>query len=224
METETDFIFWCSKITADCDCSHEIKRGLLLGRKVMTNLDSILKSRAITLSIKARIVKAMVFPIIMCGCESWAIKKAVHWRIDCFWTVVLEKTLESHLDCKEIKPVNPKGNPPWVFLGGTDAEAGALILWLLDVKSWLIGKDPDAGKDWRQDKGMTEDEMGEWYHQLDGHEFEQGPGDVEGQGSLVCCSPQDCKESYTIEWLNCIIYSHIQLYILKYNTKYKFFN
>ena len=108
-ETVTDFIFLGFKITADGDCSHEMKRGLLLGRKSMTNLDSILKSRDITLSTKVCLVKAMVFPVVMYGCESWTIKKAEHQRTDVF-DVVLEKTLESSLDCKEIKPVNPKGN------------------------------------------------------------------------------------------------------------------
>ena len=106
----------------------------------------------------------------------------------CFWTVVLEKTLESPLDCKEIQPVHPKGNQSWIFIGRTNAEAP--ILWPPDVKNWLIGKDPDAGKDWRQEeKGMTEDEMVGWHHRLDGHEFEQTPGVGDGQGSLACCSP-----------------------------------
>ena len=107
--------------------------------------------------------------------ESWAPK---NW---CFWTAVLEKTLESPLDFKNIKPVNPKGNQSWTFTGRTDAEAETLILWLPDAKNWLIGKDPDAGIDWRQEeKGMTEDEMIEWHHQFDGHEFEQAPGVGEG--------------------------------------------
>ena len=114
--------------------------------------------------------------------ESWAPK---NW---CFWNVVLEKTLESPLDCKEIKPVNPKGNQPWMFIGRTEAEAP--ILWPLGAKNWLIGKDPDAGKDWGQEKkGMTEDEMVGWHHRLDGHEFEQVPGVGDGQGGLACCSP-----------------------------------
>ena len=127
--------------------------------------------------------------------ESWAPK---NW---CFWTVVLEKTLESPLDCKEIMPVNPKGNQPWLFTGRTDAEAP--ILWQSDAKSWLIRKDPDAGKDWRQEeKGMTQDEMVGWHHWLNGHEFEQAPGDGEEQRSLVCCSPQGREESDMTEWLN----------------------
>ena len=127
--------------------------------------------------------------------ESWALK---NW---CFWTVVLEKTLESPLDCKEIKLVNPKGNQSWIFIGRTDTEAP--ILWPPDGKNWLIGKDPDAGKDWRQDeKRMTEDEMVGWHHQLDGHEFEQTLGSGDGQENLAWCSPWCHKELDTTEWLN----------------------
>ena len=149
VETVTDFIFLGSKITADGDCSHEIQRHLLLGRKAMTNLDSILKSRDITLPTKVHLVKAMVFPIVMDGCESWTIKKAEHQRIDAFGTVVLEKTLESPLDCKDIKPVNPKGNQSWIFIVRTDVETDAPILWPPDTKTQFTGKAPDAGKDWR---------------------------------------------------------------------------
>ena len=117
--------------------------------------------------------------------------------------VVLEKTLESPLDCKEIKPVNPKGNQPWVFIRRTDAEAETPVFWPPDVKSWLIRKDPDAGKDWRQEeKGMTEDEMVGWHHQLNGHEFEQAPGDGEGQGILACYSTWGHKELDTTEQMN----------------------
>ena len=205
VEAVSDFIFWGSKITADGDCSHEIKRRLLFGGKVMTNLDSILKSRD-TLPTKVHLVKAMVFPVVMCGCESWPIKKAevlmlLNWGVGvlkkgCFWTGVLEKTPESPLDCKEIKPVHPKGNQPWVFIGRTDAKAP--ILWPPDVKSQLIGKDPDAGKDWRQEeKGATEDEMVGWHHQLNGPKFEQAPEDGEGQESLARYSSWDHKESDT---------------------------
>ena len=122
--------------------------------------------------------------------ESWAPK---NW---CFWTVVLEKTLEGPLDCKEIQPVHPKGNQSWIFIGRTDAETP--ILWPPDAKNWLIRKDPDAGKDWRQEeKGTTEDKVVGWYHWLDGHEFGQAPGVGDGQGSLACCSPWGCKESDT---------------------------
>ena len=154
-----------SKITADGDYSHEIKRRLLLGRKLVTNLESMWKSRHITLPTKVCQVKAMVFPAVMYGCESWALKD---W---CFGTVVLEKTLESPLDSKEIQPVHSRGNQSWIFIGRTDAEAEAPILWLLHVKNWLIWKDPDAGNDWRQEKGTTEDETVGWHHWLNGHEF-----------------------------------------------------
>ena len=120
--------------------------------------------------------------------EGWASK---NW---CFWTVVLEKTLESPLNCKESKPVNPKGNQPWKFIGRTDAKAKVPILWPPDAKSWLIGKDPDAGKDWGQgEKGTTENEMVGWHHQLDEHELQRTLGDSEVQGSLACCSPWDAK-------------------------------
>ena len=138
METVTDFIFLGSKITANGDCSHDIKRCLLLRRKAMTNLYSILKSRDITLPTKVHLVKAMVFPYSHVWMweldhkESWALK---NW---CFWTVVLEKTLESPLESKEIQPVNPKGNQSWIFIGRTDAEAETPILWPPDTKSWLI--------------------------------------------------------------------------------------
>ena len=163
-------IFWGSKISVDGDCSHEIKRCLVLGRKVMTNLDSILKSRDITLPTMLRLVKAMVFPVVMYGCESWTIKKAECWRIDAFWTVVLKKTLESPLDCKETQPVHPKGNQSLMFIGRTDIEAETPILWPPDAKSWLIWKDSDAGKDWRWEKtGMTEDKMVGWHHWLNEH-------------------------------------------------------
>ena len=173
MEIVTDFIFLGSKITADGDCSHEIKRHLLLGGKVMTNLDSILKSRDITLPTKDCLVKAMVFPVVMSGYESWTLKKSWALKNWCFWTVVLEKTLESPLDCKEIQPVHPKGNQSWLFTGRTDIEAETPILWPPDVKNWLTGKDPDDEKDWRwEEKGTTEDEMVGWHHQCDGHEFE----------------------------------------------------
>ena len=144
---------WVPKITADSDCSNEVKRCLLLGRKVMTNLDSILKSRDIT---KVCIVKAMVFLVVIWELdykESWVPK---NW---CFWIVVL-KSLESPLDCKEIQPVHPKGNQSWIFIGRTDAEAETPIIWPRDVKNWLIGKDPDAGKDWGwEEKGAAEDDM-----------------------------------------------------------------
>ena len=134
VETVADFIFLGSKITTDGDCNHEIKRRLLLGRKVMTNLDSILKSRDSTLPTNVCLVKAIVFPVVMYGCESWSIKKAEHRRIDAF-ELWLEKTLESPLDCKEIQPVHPKGDQSWVFIGRTDVEAETPILWPPDATS-----------------------------------------------------------------------------------------
>ena len=171
METVTDLSFLGSKITADGECSREIKRCLLLGRKAVTNLDSILKS--IIFLTKVTLVKAMVFPVVMYGCESWDYKESWALKNWCFWTVVLEKTLESPLDYKEIQPVNPKGNQSWILIGRTDAEAEATILWPPDAKNWFTGKDHNAGKDWRQEeKGMTKDEMVAWHHWLDGHEFE----------------------------------------------------
>ena len=160
MEAVTDFIFLDSKITADGDCSHEIKRRLLLGRKVMTNLHSIFKSRDITLPTKVHLVKAMVFPVVMYGCENWTIRKAECQRTDASELWYWRRLLKSPLDCKEIQPVHPKGNQSWIFIGRTDAKEEASILWPPDVKNWLIGKDPNPGKDWRQEeKGMTEDEM-----------------------------------------------------------------
>ena len=141
--------FWGSKITADGKCSHKIKRHLVLGRKVMTNLDSIFKSRDITLPTKVHLVKAMVFPVVVYGCERWDYKESGAPKNWCFWTVVLEKTFESPLDCKEIQPVHSKGDQSWILIR-TDAEAETPILWPPDAKNQLIGKDSDAGKDWRQ--------------------------------------------------------------------------
>ena len=128
--------------------------------------------------------------------ESWVPK---NW---CFWTVELEKTFESPLDCKEVQPVHPKGNQSWILIGRTDAEVETPILWLPEVKNWFIGKDSDAGKDWRHEKGTIEDEMVGWHHWLDRHEFEQASGVVDGQGSLVCCSPWGRREWDRTERLN----------------------
>ena len=128
--------------------------------------------------------------------ESWALK---NW---CFWIVVLEKTLESPLDCKEIQPVHPKGDHSWVFIGRTDAKTETPIFWPPHAKSWLIGKDPDAGGDWGQEKGTKEDEMAGWHHQLDGHELEQTLRVGDGQGGLACCDSWGCKELDMTERLN----------------------
>ena len=170
VETVRDFILGGSKITADGDHSHEIKRCLLLGRKVMTHLDSILKSRDITnkgpSSQSYGFSSSHVWMWELDYKESWAPK---NW---CFWTVVLEKAFESPLDCKEIQPVHPKGNQSWIFTGRTAAETETPILWPPDAKNWLIWKDPDAGKDWGQEeKGTTEDEMVGWHHWLNGHKL-----------------------------------------------------
>ena len=168
-------MFLGSKIIVDSDCSPEIKRHLLLGRKAMTNLDSILESRDIPLMIKICIVKAVVFPVVLYKCGSWTIKKAEHQRTDAF-KLVLEKTLESPLDCKEIKPVNPKGNQPWIFIGRTDAEAVTPALWPPEAKSWLTVKRPWSWTIWGQEeKGMTEDEMVYFLHPVL-HEWVQPQG------------------------------------------------
>ena len=174
MEIVRDFILGGSKITADGDCSHEIKRCLLLGRKVMTNLDSILKSRDITLPTKVCLVKAMVFPVVMYGCESWTIKNVECWRIDafelCYWRRLLRVPWTARRSNQSILKEISESE---IFIRRTDAEAEAPILWPPHVKSWLIWKGPDAEKDWRQEeKGMTEDEMVGWHHWLSGHEFE----------------------------------------------------
>ena len=176
-------------------------KGLLLGRKVMTKLDSIFKSSDITLPTKVLLVYGF-----SCGhvwmweldCEeSWALK---NW---CFWTVVLEKTLASPLDCKEIQPVHSKGDQPWDFFGRNDAKAESAVLWPPHAKSWLIGKDSDAGRDWGQEeKETTEDEMAGWHHWLNGREFEWTPGVGDGQGGLACCDLWGRKESDTTERLN----------------------
>ena len=191
-----------SKITADGDCSHEIKRCLLFGRKVMTNLGSILKSRRHYFANKCLSSQGYgyssghVWMWELNYKESWVLK---NW---CFWTVMLEKTLENPLDCKEIQPVHPRGNQSWIFIGRTDVEAKTPILWPPDAKNWLIGKVPDAGKDWRREKGTMEDEMVGWHHRLNGHEFEWAPGVDDGQGSLACCSPWGRKDSDVTERLN----------------------
>ena len=169
----------------------------------MTNLDSILKRRDITLPTKVCLVKAMVFSFSHVWMWELDYKESWKPRTWYFWTMVLKKTLESPLDWKQIKLFKPRGNKYWIFTGRPNAEAKAPILWTPDAKSWLTRKDPDAGKDWRQEeKGMTEDEMVGWHHWLNGHEFEQAPGDGEGQGSLVCYGPWGHKESDTTEQLN----------------------
>ena len=197
-ETVTDFIFWGSKITADGDYSHEIKRRLLFGRKVMTNLDSIWKNKDTALPPKVRLVKAMVFPVVMYGCESWTIKKAERWRTDAFelwcWRV----------DCKEIQPVHPKGDQVldirwkdwwWSWSSIT------LVTWCKELIHW---KRPWC---WARLKAegvaVTSDEMAGWHHQLNGHESEQAPGVGGGQGSLMCWSSWCLRvmNAWTTGWL-----------------------
>ena len=165
----------------------------------MPNLDSILQSRDITLSTKFCIIKAIVFLVVMYRCESWTIKNAECWRIDAFklWCWRRSPWLQEH------QTSHPKGNQSWIFIGRTDAETEAPILWPPDLKNWFTGSVPDSGKDWRQEEqGMTEDEMVGIHHQLDGQEFEQAPGVGDGQGSLACCSPWGRKQSYMTERLN----------------------
>ena len=168
----------------------------------MRNLDSILNSRDMTL-LKGPHNQAVFFS--NSHVQMWELDHKEGWLLKnwYFETVVLEKTLESPLDCKDINPVNPKRNQSWIFIRRTGAEAEAPILWPPDAKNWLTGKDP-AGKDWRQEKGTTEDEMVAWHHRLDGHEFEWTPGVGDEQGGLVCCSPQGHKELDTNERLNWI--------------------
>ena len=172
--------------TEDGDCSHEIKRHFLLRRKVMTNLDRILKSRHYFAN---RGTSSQGYGFSYSHVWMWELDYEEGWTPKnwCFWTVVLETSLENPLDCKNIQPFNSKGNQSWIFIGGTDADVEAPIFWPPDVKNWLIVKDPDAGKDWRQEeKGATD--------QLNGHEFEQTPGSSKGQESLACCSPRGHKE------------------------------
>ena len=201
VEAVTDFIFLGSKITADGDCSHESKRHLLLERKAMTNLDSMLKSRD-HFANKGPSIQSYGFS----GSHVWM------WELDhkkswvlknwCFQFVVLEKTLESPLSSKEIKPDNPKGNQPWIFIRGTDVEAEAPILWPVDAKSQLTGKDPDAGKDWGQaEKRATEDEMIGWHTNSMDMSLSKLWEMVKDR-EASCASPWRCKELDRTSWLN----------------------
>ena len=187
----------------------------------MTNIDNILKKRDITLLTKVHIEKAMGFPVAMYGCESWTIKKAECQRSDA--CELLEKTLESSLDYKEIKPVNLKGNQPWIFLGRTDAETEAPVLWSPDVKSQLW-KRPWSWERLRAgEKGAAEDELGGWHHRLNGHEFEQTLGNCEGQGSLMCCSSWGCRVSDVTKWLNNNKYLNKKMFYFSFTSGKKFF-
>ena len=172
----------------------------------MTNLDSILKSRDITLPTKVCLVEATVFLVVTYGCESWTIKKAECWR-NAFELWCWRRLLRESLDCKEIQPVYPKRNQSWIFFGRTDAEAETPILWPPDGKNWLIWKDPDAGKDWRQ-KGTTEDEMVGWHHWLNGHEFELSSGSWWWTGKPGVLQSME-SESDTTEQLNSYLYAQM---------------
>ena len=186
--------------TADGDCSHEIKRHLLFGRKVMSHQDSILKSRDITLSTKLCLVKCILFSSGLVW--MWVLDYKGNWAQKnwCFWTVVLEKTLESPLDHKEIQPVHPNGEESWMFIGRTDVEAETPMLCPPDAKSWLIWKNPDAGKDWgKQEKGTTEDEMVGWHQRVDGYGFGWTLGVDDGLGGVVCCGSWVAKSR---KWLS----------------------
>ena len=200
-ETVADFLFLGSKLTADGDCSHEIERRLLLEsfdqpRQHIKKQRYYFANKSLS-SQGYDFSSGHVWMWELDYKESWAPK---NW---CFWTVVLEKTLESPLDCKDIQPVHPEGDQSWVFIGRTDAEAETPILWPPDAKSWLIGKGPDAGEDWRQEeKGTTEVEIVGWHHRLDGHGFGWTPGVGDGQGGQACCCLWGPKESDTTEQLN----------------------
>ena len=203
METVTDFIFLGFKISADGDCSHEIRRCFLLGRKAMTNLDNILESRDVTLATKVHLVKPVVFPLVMYGCEGWTRKKAEHWRIDAFelwcwkrlsrvpWTV--RRSNQSIL-----KEINPEYSLEGLMLKLKLQHHGHLT-----QRTNLLEKTLMMRKNWGQEqKGAAEDEMVGWHHWLNGREFEKTPGDGEGQGSLACCSQWGHKKSDTTEQLN----------------------
>ena len=197
MESVTDFIFLGSEINADGDCSHEIKT------LAMTNLDSIFKSRAITLPTKVHLAKVIVFPVVMHRCESWTIKKAECQRIDAFELWCWKRCLRVPWTARRSnQSILKEISPEYSLEGLADTEAEVPILWPPAVKSWLIWKDLNAGKGWRQEEKGTEDEMVGWHHQLDGHEFEQGLRVGDGEGSLACCSPWGHKELDSTEWLN----------------------
>ena len=195
---DSETLFWRgSKITADGDCSHEIKRHLLLGRKAMTNLDSILKNRDITLPAKVHLGKAMIFPVAMYRCESWTIKKVEHQRFYTFelwwWRILLRVPWTARRSNQSIiKEISLEYS----------LEGLMLKLKLQYFVHLMWRTDPDAGNNWRQEKGRTEDKMVSWHHRLNGREFELALGDSEGQGILVCCSPWGCKESDTTVWLS----------------------
>ena len=197
---QKDFLFLGSKITAHGDCSHKIRRWLLLGRKAMTNLASVLKSRDITLPTNVLIVKAMIFPVVTYICESRIIKKAESQRIDAFRLWCCRRLLRVPWTARRS---NQSGNQPWILTGRADAEDETPVFWSPYVNSQLIGKVPDVGKDWEQkEKRVSEDEMGGWHYQCIEHELGQTPRDGEGHGSLVSYSPWIHKELEMTERVN----------------------
>ena len=218
VETVADFTVLSSKITADGDCSHEIKRHLLLRRKVVTNPDSILKSRYIPLSAKVHLVKAMVFPVVMYLCESWTIKKAEGGRIDASELSCWRRLLRVPWTARRSNQPILKEINPGCSLEGLMVKLKPPILWPPDAKSWLIWKEPDSGKYWgHEEKATMVDKMVGWHHQLGGHEFELTPGVGDGQGGLACCSSWGRKELDTTErlkWneLNSVVR---KIYVLK---------
>ena len=211
METVRDFIFLGSKITVDCDCSHEI--SFLPWKKSYGQPRQHIKKQRHYFANKGTSSQSYVFSISHIW--MWELDYKASWMLKTwyFWTVVLEKTLESLLAWKEIQPIHPKGNQPRIFIGRTGTAAETQILWPPDVKNWLLGKDPDAGKDWRwEEKVTTEDEMVGRYHWLDEHEFEQASGVDDGQGSLACCSPWGGNESDMTKWLN---WTELKTFVMK---------
>ena len=201
MKTMRHFTFLGSKITADGDCSHE--KMLAPWKKSYDQPRQHIKKQGYYFADKGPSSQSYGFSSGRVW--MWELDHKESWvrKNSCSWTVVLEKTLESSLDCQEIQPVHPKGNQSWIFIGRINAEAETSILWPPDAKNRLTGKDPDAGKDWRQEeKGLTEDEMVGWHHQHNGHGFGWAPGVGDGQGGLAFCSPWSRKESDTTEWLN----------------------
>ena len=219
IETVADFIFLGSKITADGDCSNEIKRRLLLRRKPMTNLESLLKSRDVTLPTKVHLVKALVFPVVMYGCEIWTVMKAEGQTIDAFELWYWRRLLRFPWTAgRSYQSIIMEINPECLLEGPMLKLSETPIFWPPDAKNWLTGKDPDAGKDCRQEKKeTTEDKMVRWHHRLDGQEFEQALGIGDGQGSLTCCSLWGRKASDTTERLNWTLYLHF--YLKKVNAE-----
>ena len=192
VETVRDFIFLGSKITADGDCGHAIKRRFIFERKIYHQPRQNIKKQRHYFTNKGPSSQSYGFPSSHVWMGELDHKESRALKNWCFWTVL--ETLESFLDCKEIQSVHPKGNQSWIFIGRTDAEAEASIVWPPSAKNWLFRKDPEAGKNWKQEeKGTTEDKMVGWHHRINGHEFEQAPGVGDGQGSLGYCSPWGCK-------------------------------